>query len=180
MWAAAVCWGGGGYQIDDVTLPSSQAECDPRLIAPLLFCKRSETLWSLRVCIVFQRLQRLMLRCGNGPPLFIASRHGPREVREVWQTNIESVRRYARQITAITCQMLTGKTTARARAEQQSDRRAGEQGPGGPDGGGASKKNRTCDVRQDSAGQTLQNKTSDYILHTVVRLRRHTAGLVSH
>lgn len=34
--------GGGYYQIDDATLPSSQAECDPHRIAPLLFLEGSE------------------------------------------------------------------------------------------------------------------------------------------
>lgn len=37
---------GGCHQIDDATLSSSQAECDPHWIAPLLFFARSEALWS--------------------------------------------------------------------------------------------------------------------------------------
>lgn len=79
---------GGCYQIDDVTLRLSQAECDTRLIAPLLFSERSEALWSGikgKVCFfccvrVLQAasvlcfigcgkvlLTLFMSRCGNKP-----------------------------------------------------------------------------------------------------------------
>lgn len=91
--AGGVC-GGCCDQIDDVTLPSSQAECDPRLIAPLLFSKRSETLWSSIRGSVFHRLQLFMLRCGNRPLLFITSPHGSHERSgpgQVLETNMESV-----------------------------------------------------------------------------------------
>lgn len=119
---------GGCYQIDDVTLRLSQAECDTRLIAPLLFSERSEALWSgikgivcffCCVCVLQAvsvlyfigcgkvLLTLFMSRCGNKPTALRRLPVQPTgqptwEVREVWRTNIESVQCYTLKITVIT------------------------------------------------------------------------------